>query len=301
MAPTAKTHNSLDSFTIHEYYMAIINSLPNIIYWIDVNGQLKGCNQNFVHWVGLKRLQDFTGTPYEQMSKLTDWPAKRIAAMHLDDVTALFAGEAQYNQDAPSLNSNNTHNITNYSINRVPLLDHNKKVVGLVVSILEQATHTEKTNTKTSSATSVPTPVKHKRKKSSPSILMVEDQVITQTVEKALLTTLHCHVDIAGSGEQALTLFKPGKYDLIFMDIGMNETSGYAITKKIRQMENNTKFHVPIIALTSYNPTVIQDDCHEYNMEGIISKPLTKDQATQIIQCYILHEPTTVVGLRKTV
>ncbi len=54
-------HNALDdTFAIHKYYLDIINCMPNIVYWIDINCQLKGCNNNFVKLLGLKRMKDFS-------------------------------------------------------------------------------------------------------------------------------------------------------------------------------------------------------------------------------------------------
>lgn len=65
-----------------------------------------------------------------------------------------------------------------------------------------------------------------------PKILMVEDNFVAQKVEEALLKELQCQVDIADTGDKALNLFDPGKYDMVFMDIGLEDTSGYLVAKK---------------------------------------------------------------------
>ena len=131
----------------------------------------------------------------------------------------------------------------------------------------------------------------------TPRVLLVEDNVIAQKVEKNLLQTLGCEVDVAENGEGSLLLFAPGKYDVIFMDIGLQDTSGYIVAKKIREQESGTDYHVPIIALTSYKAEAVKHDCREYFMAGAITKPLTMDQAEQIIQYYIYDKDVMVEGL----
>ena len=127
---------------------------------------------------------------------------------------------------------------------------------------------------------------------------MVEDNLVAQKVEQALLTALNCQVDIAESGEQAIKLFSPGKYDLVFMDIGLQDTSGYIVAKKFRELEEETRYHVPIIALTSYQADVVKDDCIDYSMDGVITKPLTSDQAMKIIGHYVYQENISIDGLQ---
>lgn len=130
-----------------------------------------------------------------------------------------------------------------------------------------------------------------------PRVLLIEDNLIAQTVEKNLLQTVGCEVDIAADGEGSIKLFSPGKYDVIFVDIGLQDTSGYMVAKKIREQESGTEHHVPIIALTSYKAEVVKHDCREYFMAGAITKPLTINQAEQIIKYYILDQDIFIDGL----
>ena len=70
------------------------------------------------------------------------------------------------------------------------------------------------------------------------------------------------------------------------------------LSKQFRQLEKGTKFHVPIIALTSFEADLVKYDCDYYFMDGVISKPLSAEQANQIVQHYIYHKNTTVNGLK---
>lgn len=287
-----------DHLDIHHYYMDIINCMPGIVYWVDLNCNLKGCNNHFIELLGLKRIQDFAGTPYEQMEKFTTWSKERIQAFKLDDMAVLFSGESKYNiEEAPVYNTPDEP--TYYSATRVPLFDDNKHVTDLVVVL------TDMTPFKQAEKSLIALQPEEKKEavdhSIEPNVLMVEDNLVAQKVEEALLMDLHCKVDIAESGDKALELFGPGKYDLVFMDIGLQDTSGYMVAKKFRQMEEHTVHHVPIIALTSYQADVVQHDCNEYFMDGVLSKPMTTEQAKQIIQHYIYHEDVPVDGIKGNV
>ncbi len=254
-----------------------------------------GCNNHFVKLLGLHELRDFNGTPYQQMKKCAHWSEDRIESFKLDDMNAIFTGQAHYNiEEKPVIDNKNK--TFYFKSNRVPMHDENKKVVGLVVVLTDIS--------KTKMIERQKKPVLKEGRKSPlkteylPTVLMIEDNLIAQNVEKALLTALNCKVDIADSGDKAMKLFGPGKYDLVLMDIGLEDTSGYVVAKQFRKMEKNTKHHVPIIALTGYEADIIKYDCEQYFMEGAITKPLTSEQAEQIIQHYVYHLDVPVTGMK---
>ncbi|WP_298626507.1 response regulator [uncultured Legionella sp.] len=282
---------------VHQYYMDIMNCLPDIVYWVDVDCHLLGCNNRFVALLGLNELRDFKGTPYQQMEKFAHWNDKSIEMLKLDDMRAIFTGQSRYNvEEKPILDGNN--NNLYFRTNRVPMFDENKNVVGLVVVLTDisankKQIHSEQIQKKEAIKSELPAKIT-----SLPSILMIEDNLIAQNVEKALLTALNCQVDIADTGDMALKLFDPGKYDLVLMDIGLEGTSGYIVAKQLRNMEKDTNHHVPIIALTGYEADVVKYDCEQYFMEGAITKPLTSEQAEQIIDHYVYHLDVPVRGLK---
>lgn len=281
---------------IIQYYMDILNCMPNIVYWVDVNCKLQGCNHNFVSLLGLTHMKDFNGTPYERMAERLPWGNERIESLKLNDMSVLFSGEPIYDAaEAPVHNKEGE--LTYYNVTRVPLCDTDKNTIGLVVIFIditaqkemEQRLHPTPTENKPAvDIMRLDTPLK---------ILVVEDNSIAQNVERALLLELNCEVDIAESSEAALALFSPGKYAMVFMDISLGETSGYMVSKKMRKIEENTEDHVPIIALTSHKADVVKFDCHAYNMEGVLTKPLSSEQAMQLIKHYVYHEDIVVNGL----
>lgn len=112
-------------------------------------------------------------------------------------------------------------------------------------------------------------------------ILLVEDNAIISHVCKAMLETLNCTVDVAPNGKTAIELFtqSESEYDLILMDIGLPDISGYKVTEEIRK-HNKT---VPIIAVTGHSEPEDEIKCIEIGMNRMISKPFTKEIAETVL------------------
>lgn len=290
----------------YEYSKDILSVMPNLVYILDKNCTFIGANNNFLGLLNLSRWEDLVGKTYREVSQLLPWSEERIQLLKRDDINALLSGEALYNIDeAPLINASV---ISYYQSSRIPLFDKDKNVVGLVVILcditerkrLEEQLDNVKGQLQENNAKVQPSAAKVNlvSEKRTPKILMVEDNSIAQKAAQALLMQLDCQVDVADSGEKAISIFKPGKYDLILMDIGLEGTSGYIVSKEIRKMENETGFRVPIIALTSFEADIVKYDCVDYFMEGALTKPLTSEQAKQIIQHYVYDIDIPVRGLR---
>ena len=130
-------------------------------------------------------------------------------------------------------------------------------------------------------------------------VLLVEDMEMIQFVTKSLLNNAGFSVDIASSGEEAVEMFEPSKYSLVYMDIGLPVMNGYETSLAIRVKEKslNAKIKTPIIALTGHGAVDVQAFCSEAGMQGVLSKPLSREQAEKVWQRYGKHELTHVPGL----
>ena len=147
-----KKNTSENTHAIHQYYMDIINCMPNVVYWVNADCELQGANNHFVELLNLHDLKNFKGTPYQLLEKHAHWPKKRVEAFKLDDMSVLFSGVAKHDtKEAPVEIISKFHPsahfpILYYESTRVPLLDQKKQVKGLVV-ILKDVTE-ERTNIK---------------------------------------------------------------------------------------------------------------------------------------------------------
>lgn len=297
MSSHHKSEAAQKSGVTHQPYLEIINCVPDAVYWTDVNCNLIGCNNNFITLMGLKNPDQLKETPYELMINQAHWREDRVEALKLDDMNVIFAASPQYNiVEKEIIDSKN--NRLYFKSTRVPMYDDKKRLIGLIVVLTDITELQQLKENKNREAKRTSSPLEDMTTHRLPNVLMIEDNLIAQNVERALLTALNCHVDVADTGDKALQLFNPGKYDLVLMDIGLEDTSGYVVAKQLRSKEKDTEHHVPIIALTGYEADVVKYDCEQYFMEGAITKPLTSEQAEQIIKHYIYHMDVDVPGLK---
>lgn len=128
-------------------------------------------------------------------------------------------------------------------------------------------------------------------------ILLIEDDPTAQKTGATRLRSLGCYVDVAGSGKQALASFRPGKYHLIFADIGLPDMPGYEVVTCIRNIEKGTGSHVPILGLSAHVAKEEQQLGIEAGMNEMLSKPLLTEQAKASLAQYVFS--TTYVSSEK--
>lgn len=132
---------------------------------------------------------------------------------------------------------------------------------------------------------------------SSPRVLLVEDNLMIQTVTKEIIHAAGAMVDVASCGQEAIDLFSPGKYCLIYMDVGLPDMDGYVVAQHLREKEVGNKAKpTPIIALSAHASEDIKTFCLNASMDGILSKPLSIQQAQDLLKHYN-KAPSKVKGL----
>ena len=120
---------------------------------------------------------------------------------------------------------------------------------------------------------------------SSPiTVLLVEDNVIAARAAKANLQALGCIVDHASTGKDAIGFFEAGKYDLVFMDLGLPDMSGIEVASKILETERSVGFNkTPIIALSAHVDEGTKKSCINCGMIDALTKPLLINKAKLIL------------------
>lgn len=114
-------------------------------------------------------------------------------------------------------------------------------------------------------------------------VLLIEDDPVLQLVNRKLLELLNCEVDIAANGEQAIAKAK-GRYDLIFLDIGLPDISGIDVCKQIRT--HSVCRNVPIIVLSAV-ADLMHDKCIAAGANDTAVKPVLLDGLLQIIKNWV--------------
>jgi signal transduction histidine kinase/DNA-binding response OmpR family regulator len=108
-------------------------------------------------------------------------------------------------------------------------------------------------------------------------ILLAEDNLVNQKVAARLLQKQGHSVEIANNGVEALSAWERQEFDLILMDVQMPEMDGLETTAAIRQREQTSGAHVPIIALTAHAMSGDRETCLAAGMDGFVTKPIRKD------------------------
>lgn len=120
-------------------------------------------------------------------------------------------------------------------------------------------------------------------------ILLVEDNLLAQKVATMMLEALNCHVDLADCGQKAIDQFEAGKYALVFMDIGLPDIKGYSVSKRLREIEEGTLFHVPILGLSAHATLDEERLSIEAGMDKVLSKPLLMDSTKLLLEHYVFQ------------
>jgi len=115
--------------------------------------------------------------------------------------------------------------------------------------------------------------------------LLVEDDKIVQLVHKKMLTALNCQVEIADNGTTALRMVTKNSYQIVFIDIGLPDISGFEVIKNLRSNESINQ-RIPIIALTGYTTEEEKQACLVAGANEVAIKPANADTLREIITRY---------------
>ena len=144
---------------------------------------------------------------------------------------------------------------------------------------LERARLGEKAGTNSTLGTQPPEPAPRASKPlNGTKILVVEDNVVNQSVALHVLKQLGYEGVAANNGLEAIAILNQIYFPLIFMDCQMPELDGYQTTEKIREMEaaakDEGKPHIRIIAMTANAMEGDRQRCLDAGMDDYISKPI---------------------------
>lgn len=111
------------------------------------------------------------------------------------------------------------------------------------------------------------------------SVLIVEDNVINQTITREMLKNLKAGSETADDGLKACELIEGGStFDLILMDCEMPILDGFSATIRILEWEKRHGVaHTPIIAMTAHAVEQYQQRCLDVGMDAHLSKPTQPD------------------------
>lgn len=125
-------------------------------------------------------------------------------------------------------------------------------------------------------------------------ILVVDDMEMNRIVAKEMLLQTGAIVDVAGSGEEGLTLMKEQHYDLIFMDQMMPDMDGIATFEEMKRMNHQNKT-TPIIAMTANAVKGAKEMYLQHGFADYISKPIFEEKMWKILERFLVDKQTEAV------
>jgi signal transduction histidine kinase/DNA-binding response OmpR family regulator len=124
-------------------------------------------------------------------------------------------------------------------------------------------------------------------------ILLVEDYPVNQIFAQKLLRKFGVtQMEVAVNGREALMKYREGVYDLIFMDCQMPEMDGYQASEKIRQLEEGSNVHTPIVAMTANAMMGDREKCLKAGMDDYLSKPLRINHLQKVLESWFTTDVT---------
>ena len=114
---------------------------------------------------------------------------------------------------------------------------------------------------------------------------MVEDNVISQELGRALLVDRGIEVTVVANGLAALRVLDEAIFDLVLMDIQMPGLNGFEATEILRR--NPRLDALPVIALTSHDTKDTRDACLAAGIDELVIKPIEPERLYSIIDRHL--------------
>lgn len=122
-------------------------------------------------------------------------------------------------------------------------------------------------------------------RKIMPSILVVEDDIISLQLTQRVLNSVNVKLDIAQTGRKAFAAVTSQHYDLILMDLTLPDTNGIYIVDQITSSKGINR-DTPIIILSGSNDKKTVANSIQRGAKGYIIKPLYKDSIKKLFSKY---------------
>lgn len=120
-------------------------------------------------------------------------------------------------------------------------------------------------------------------------LLVVEDNLMNQSLMKHSLKGRFINCQLVSSGIEAIELLKCKTFDMVLMDIQMPGMDGYSATHFIRE---HLKLSLPIIAMSAHAIDEEQEKSLRHGMNGYLSKPIKAEELFNLIESINSNQKT---------
>jgi CheY-like chemotaxis protein len=105
-------------------------------------------------------------------------------------------------------------------------------------------------------------------------VLVVDDDAETREAFRALLTQAGMAVIAAGSVNDALRVVRSLELAVVLSDLVMPEEDGFALVRRLRDLERGTGRHLPAIAVTGLEDPDVRRQALSAGFDACLRKPV---------------------------
>ncbi len=124
-------------------------------------------------------------------------------------------------------------------------------------------------------------------------ILLVEDSLVNQKVALSMLRRLHCTVQLANNGREALAAMDTETFDLVLMDCQMPVMDGFSATEERRRRETAGAPRLPIAAMTAHAMQGDRERCLGAGMDDYVTKPISTEKIAELLERWLPGRQST--------
>jgi DNA-binding response OmpR family regulator len=122
-------------------------------------------------------------------------------------------------------------------------------------------------------------------------ILLVDDEPdLAVTIQLVLEDSKFFKVDTFNNAESALSIFKPGVYDLALLDIKMPMLDGFELCRRIKNIDNKIKICFLTAADLSDYGVRNSDIINDLGTDCFINKPVKSEDITERLKIMLSCE-----------
>ena len=117
-------------------------------------------------------------------------------------------------------------------------------------------------------------------------VLIAEDSTVIQNITKRVLQFQNFEITAVKNGQQVMDELAKGSFDIVLMDINMPLMDGMECAKQIRELDDEVKSNIPIVAITGNAKNYSLDDFKKVGIDEYLPKPLNFDQLVNTVKKY---------------
>ena len=123
-----------------------------------------------------------------------------------------------------------------------------------------------------------PQPISRMQRKAR--LLVIEDERGVRELLSDILTGGGHEVETAPNGREGMKIFKKGKFDLVFTDLGMPGMTGLQVAETIKKIDGKT----PVVLITGWELQLKDSELKKSGINLVVNKPFKMEQVLRLVQ-----------------